>query len=221
MTHRMLCIAAAVVSGCAVAGGCATGNTAVLADSNANVAQWREQAYAEGEVADYGIDAFGRVETGLTLRSRMLPLEPPRPTPYQEFRYLMDGRERWAFYGYHWDPSAPDAMQQYRTLVDRRERFLRAHGTRVKYALGVAGLKAGLDQDEAEQIVSDTLGRPATWRDSADDSTPGLTADGQLDYSHDVIERVAWNTWNGFGRTRTFLHFRNGTLERWEVHAEE
>ena len=45
----------------------------------------------------------------------------------------------------------------------------------------------------------------------------GLTASGELDYSHDVIERVAWRTFNGFGQTSTFLHFRNGTLERWDI----
>ena len=56
--------------------------------------------------------------------------------------------------------------------------------------------------------------------DSADDDMPSLKDGGAIDYSHDVIERVAWSVWNGFGTTHTWLHFRNGTLERWEVHAE-
>jgi hypothetical protein len=173
------------------------------------------------EAADYGVDAFGHVETGAGLRTRPLPVEPARGTPYQQFRYLMTGRERRAFDGFHWDMAAPaETAPLDAFLVDRRERFLRHHGIRLKWALGDAGLRPGMAQDEAEALVTTTVGADVAWRDSADDDTPSLKDGGAIDYSHDVIERVAWSVWNGFGTTHTWLHFRNGTLERWEVHAE-
>lgn len=203
------------------AAGCQDAGDLITADVAERVAYLRgssdEQAYA----ADYGVDVFGHVETGATLRSRALPLEPMRGTPYQQFRVLMDGRERRAFDQFHWDLAAPaDATDDDRVLIDRRERFLRHHGTRLKWALLDAGLKPGQKQDEAEALVTGVVGGDVAWRDSDDDDVPSLTAGGAIDYSHEIIERVAWTTWNGYGTTHCWLHFRNGRLERWEVHAE-
>jgi hypothetical protein len=220
MTTRAIVWTAMAVGTAIVAGGCQGGGDTIDADVSAKVAYMRGVSWQQGELADYGIDALGRVETGASLRTRALPLEPPRPTPYQQFRVLMDGRERWSFYGRHWDGASVDVAPGDRFLLDRRERFLRHRGTRVKWALLDGGLTPGLSHAEAEQIVNTTLGSEPVWRDSSKADDPGLTSGGALDYSLDVIERVAWRTFNGFGQTHTWLHFRNGNLERWEVHAE-
>jgi len=179
---------------------------------------------ADGVTVDttkYRVDAYAHVHTPENMNTRPLPLEPERGSPYQEFRVLMDGEDRVGFYELHLDPAPEgDVAPNLRPLMDRRERFLREHGTRVRHSLADSDLRPGMEQDEAEKLFNEILrGRPV-WRSSADDNLPRLTENGELDYSHDVIERVAWELFNGFHTTRVFVHFRNGLLERWEVHAD-
>ena len=203
------------------AAGCQDVGDLITADVAERVAYLRGTSHEQADTADYGVDVFGHVETGAGMRSRPLPLEPMRGTPYQQFRVLMDGRERRAFDEFHWEPAAaPDAPEGDLVLVDRRERFLRHHGTRLKWALLDAGVKPGQTQDEAEALVTGVVGGDVAWRDSDHEDIPSLRDGGAIDYSHEIIERVAWATWNGYGTTHVWLHFRNGRLERWEVHAE-
>lgn len=173
------------------------------------------------DTAKYRIDTYAHVQTAENMDSLPLPLEPEIGSPYQEFRVLMAGEDRLAFYTLHNDPAIEgEVSPRLRPLADRRERFMREHGTRVRHSLADSDLQAGMEQDEAEELFGEILrGRPV-WRSSADDNLPRLTDNGELDYSHDVIERVAWDLFNGFHQTRVFAHFRNGFLERWEVHAD-
>lgn len=185
-------------------GGCSSSGSTVSVDS-----------------AKYRVDTYAHVHTPENMNTLPLPLEPERGSPYQEFRVLMDGRDRLGFYELHEVAVVEGEIPpNERPLKDRRERFLREQGTRVRYSLADSDLRPGMEQDEAETILGEVLrGRPV-WRSSADDNLPRLTDGGELDYSHDVIERVAWELFNGFHTTRVFVHFRNGLLERWEVHAE-
>jgi hypothetical protein len=173
------------------------------------------------DTARYRVDSYAHVQTPEFQRSLPLMVEPERGSPYQEFRVLMAGEDRVAFHGLHGVPAFEGEVPPHlRPLLDRRERFLREHGTRVRFALADSDLAPGMGQDEAETILNEVLRGAPVWRSSADDNLPRLTEAGELDYSHDVIERVAWDVFNGFHKTRVFVHFRNGTLERWEVHAE-
>ncbi len=196
-------VLAAVTAGLALAG-CSSSGSTISVDS-----------------AKYRVDTYAHVHTPENMNSLPLPLEPERGSPYQEFRVLMDGTDRTGFYTMHGEPVIEgEIAPNLRPLADRRERFLREHGTRVRFSLVDSDLRPGMEQDEAETLLGELLrGRPV-WRSSADDNLPRLTSGGELDYSHDVIERVAWDVFNGFHTTRVFVHFRNGILERWEVHAE-
>ncbi|MCI0340190.1 MAG: hypothetical protein L0216_03410 [Planctomycetales bacterium] len=178
------------------------------------------------------VDAYGQVEAIGGWRSLSLAREPERSVVDEPVRVLMDGVERRDFY---WVPEdATEAPREGRSgpapaaldhslvpLVDRKERFLRETGIRLKRDLRDAGLRTGLTAAEAERIARKVTGSEPAHRDVSAAPLDGvvLTA-GIPDHSHDRVERVMYQIFNGFGWTIAWLTHRNGELETWEVQTD-
>lgn len=179
-----------------------------------------ESAGDDGAGTAYGVDTYGHVETAPGSRGRRLPLEPERGTPWQEYRVLMTGAQRVAF------DAICDALNRglpiegEGRIIDPRERFLIEHGIRLKYELLRAGLEPGMPMADADALVTKVTGAPPVERHSLAEPRPGVGPQGGVDYSHDLIERALFRSFNGFGTATAFLSHRNGVLEWWEVQAE-
>ncbi len=179
------------------------------------------------------VDSYGHVEAVGGWRSLSLAREPERSVVDEPVRVLMSGAQRSAYY---WVPvdtaSAPGESRGDRPaaapldnslvpLVDRKERYLRETGIRLRRDLLDAGLRPGLTAAEAERIARKVTGSEPAHRDVAAAPLEGvlLTA-GIPDHSHDRVERVMYQIFNGFGWTICWLTHRNGELETWEVQTD-